>query len=283
MLYAAVRWRRCRRDGVGIDAARPMPGVLKVVDFSHALAEFSGAGAGVAVVAKPGGRRSRPRPRWRCAGIGAACGLVERGDVRGSSRALDTESGFTSISNRAARKRAGHARAGGRIPRALPGARRDGADQLHRPVQGWQAALWASTQVPSVAVDIAAKVAGVGRADVRIDTMLLGGGFGRRLETDMVAQAVAVALQADGQPVQLIWTREDDITTTSTGRGAGALQRPPRRGGARAGLGQQIGRRRDRPPVLPAQPRPAGHRAGQDGGRGRVRHAVRSRTGASPT
>jgi isoquinoline 1-oxidoreductase beta subunit len=72
--------------------------------------------------------------------------------------------------------------------------------------------LWASTQVPSVAVDVAARVAGVDRADVAIEVMLLGGGFGRRLEADMVAQAVTVAMALDGKPVQLIWTREDDTT-----------------------------------------------------------------------
>ena len=72
--------------------------------------------------------------------------------------------------------------------------------------------LWSSTQVPSVAVEVAARVAGVDRADVSLDVMLLGGGFGRRLETDMVAQAAAIAKVMNGQPVQLIWTREDDIT-----------------------------------------------------------------------
>lgn len=71
--------------------------------------------------------------------------------------------------------------------------------------------LWASTQVPSIAVDIAAKVAGVARDDVSIDVLMLGGGFGRRLETDMVAQAVAIALRTGGKPVQLIWTRAQDV------------------------------------------------------------------------
>lgn len=70
--------------------------------------------------------------------------------------------------------------------------------------------LWASTQVPSVAVDCAARVAGVARAAVEIEVMLLGGGFGRRLEVDMVAQAVAVAQALPGRPVQLVWTREQD-------------------------------------------------------------------------
>jgi isoquinoline 1-oxidoreductase beta subunit len=78
-------------------------------------------------------------------------------------------------------------------------------------VSGGKVRLWASTQVPSIAVDMAAKVAGVGRGDVSIEVMLIGGGFGRRLEVDMVAQAVAVAAGAGGRPVQLIWTREDDL------------------------------------------------------------------------
>jgi isoquinoline 1-oxidoreductase beta subunit len=41
---------------------------------------------------------------------------------------------------------------------------------------------------------------------------LLGGGFGRRLEMDNVAQAVAIAREAKGLPVQVIWSREDDTT-----------------------------------------------------------------------
>jgi isoquinoline 1-oxidoreductase beta subunit len=71
--------------------------------------------------------------------------------------------------------------------------------------------VWASTQVPSVAADAAAKAAGLDRDDVTVEAMLLGGGFGRRLEVDMVAQAVAIAKELLGRPVQLIWTREDDV------------------------------------------------------------------------
>ena len=93
-------------------------------------------------------------------------------------------------------------------------------------VSGGKVRLWASTQVPSIAVDMAAKVAGVAREDVSIEVMLLGGGFGRRLEVDMVAQAVAAASGADGRPVQLIWSREDDIDARRLPPGrAGALYR----------------------------------------------------------
>jgi len=71
--------------------------------------------------------------------------------------------------------------------------------------------LWLSTQAPSIAIDIAAAVAGVERGQVELHEHLLGGGFGRRLEGDMVAQAVAIARECRGLPVQMIWTREQDI------------------------------------------------------------------------
>lgn len=45
---------------------------------------------------------------------------------------------------------------------------------------------------------------------VQVHTTLLGGGFGRRLEVDFVAQAVRVAMDCGGAPVQLMWPREED-------------------------------------------------------------------------
>jgi isoquinoline 1-oxidoreductase beta subunit len=72
--------------------------------------------------------------------------------------------------------------------------------------------LWAPTQVPQMAAAIAARVARVTPEDVHITVTLLGGGFGRRLEVDCVAQAVRVALECGGRPVQLIWSREEDTT-----------------------------------------------------------------------
>ncbi|ABE46119.1 xanthine dehydrogenase family protein molybdopterin-binding subunit [Polaromonas sp. JS666] len=72
--------------------------------------------------------------------------------------------------------------------------------------------LWAPTQVPQMAVAAAARVAGVAVKDVKLTVTLLGGGFGRRLEVDFVAQAVRVAMECGGRPVQLIWSREEDTT-----------------------------------------------------------------------
>jgi isoquinoline 1-oxidoreductase subunit beta len=66
--------------------------------------------------------------------------------------------------------------------------------------------------VPQLARAAAAQVAGVPLENVAIHVMLLGGGFGRRLDVDFVAQAVRVAMDCGGRPVQLVWPREEDTT-----------------------------------------------------------------------
>jgi len=71
--------------------------------------------------------------------------------------------------------------------------------------------VWAPTQVPGAARAIAARAAGVADEAVTVHVTYLGGGFGRRLDVDFVGQAVRVALELDGRPVQLIWPREEDI------------------------------------------------------------------------
>ncbi|MGA3036985.1 MAG: molybdopterin cofactor-binding domain-containing protein [Vulcanimicrobiaceae bacterium] len=70
--------------------------------------------------------------------------------------------------------------------------------------------IWAPTQVQTMAQASAAKIAGVPIDKVRIHTTYLGGGFGRRLYWDYTDDAVAVS-KAIKAPVQVIWTREDDI------------------------------------------------------------------------
>ena len=72
--------------------------------------------------------------------------------------------------------------------------------------------LWAPTQVPTFARAAAEQVAGVPESAVELNVPYLGGGFGRRLEVDVIAQAVRVALETGGRPVQLLWPREQDFT-----------------------------------------------------------------------
>jgi isoquinoline 1-oxidoreductase beta subunit len=70
--------------------------------------------------------------------------------------------------------------------------------------------IWTGTQIVSRVQSEAAKAAGLAVDKVIVNNHLLGGGFGRKLEPDMVVAAVRVAKQVDG-PVKVVWTREEDI------------------------------------------------------------------------
>ena len=78
--------------------------------------------------------------------------------------------------------------------------------------KGGSLEIWAPTQVPGLARAAAAKVADVSEDKVKVNVTLLGGGFGRRLEVDVVVQATQIAMALDGAPVQLVWSREEDMT-----------------------------------------------------------------------
>jgi isoquinoline 1-oxidoreductase subunit beta len=70
--------------------------------------------------------------------------------------------------------------------------------------------IWTGTQVMTRVQSEAAKAAGLPLEKVIVNNHLLGGGFGRKLEADMVIAAVRVAKQVNG-PVKVVWTREEDI------------------------------------------------------------------------
>jgi isoquinoline 1-oxidoreductase subunit beta len=70
--------------------------------------------------------------------------------------------------------------------------------------------IWVGTQVPGLTQAAVMKLTGLKREQVRIHNHLLGGGFGRRLEYDGTVRAVQIAQQVSG-PVQVIWSREEDI------------------------------------------------------------------------
>jgi len=70
--------------------------------------------------------------------------------------------------------------------------------------------VWTGTQVIARVQSEAAKAAGLPVEKVIANNHLLGGGFGRKLEPDMVVAAVRIAKHVDG-PVKVVWTREEDI------------------------------------------------------------------------
>ncbi len=70
--------------------------------------------------------------------------------------------------------------------------------------------IYAPTQFQTFAQITGAKLAGLKPEQVRVHTTYLGGGFGRRAEQDFIVEAVELS-KAMGGPVQVTWSREDDM------------------------------------------------------------------------
>lgn len=213
LLFAAVKM--CPAIGGSIrhfdaNAVRAMPGVMRVVDFSGAAPGMSG----VAVLA-----HSYWQAHQAVAALpvtwddGPNADLSTESVFRELAAMLDSEAGFSYF-------KSGNPESPQNVSRTFHAEYRAPflAHATMEPinctaqVKAGKVTLWVSTQVPSIAVDSAARIAGVKPQDVTLHVTYLGGGFGRRLEVDMVAQAVAIAMKADGAPVQVIWSREEDIT-----------------------------------------------------------------------
>ncbi len=73
------------------------------------------------------------------------------------------------------------------------------------------AELWLPTQIQSFTREAVAQALGLTPEQVTLHTTLAGGGFGRRMELDFALQAARIAAQCGGAPVQLIWSREEDM------------------------------------------------------------------------
>ena len=71
--------------------------------------------------------------------------------------------------------------------------------------------VWTSIQNPQAALaGVAARLA-LKAGQVRVNPLLIGGGFGRKSKPDFVVEAAVVAQAMPGTPVKLVWTREDDL------------------------------------------------------------------------
>lgn len=69
--------------------------------------------------------------------------------------------------------------------------------------------IWAPTQGPDMAQVAAAKASRYSLSDIKINVTFIGGGFGRRINNDYVAEAAAISDKLQ-KPVKLIWSREED-------------------------------------------------------------------------
>jgi len=192
-------------------AALAMAGVEKVVQIDA----WGGGTGGLAVVGKTTWHARQGvqavQVQWQTSGTGAADTTRIQADLL---KALNTESGFTfheqglpAQAEKAAAKRIDALYQAPYLAHATMEPMNCTAQ-----VKDGKVDIWVPTQVPQMARAMAAKAAGVKEDHVNIHVTLLGGGFGRRLDVDFVGQAVQVAKACEGKPVQLSWSREEDMT-----------------------------------------------------------------------
>ena len=77
-------------------------------------------------------------------------------------------------------------------------------------VQGDQVEAWVPTQAPEWAMGTIGQATGLKPPQIKIHTTYMGGGFGRRYQADFAFEAAQIAKKVP-RPVQLVWSREDDM------------------------------------------------------------------------
>jgi isoquinoline 1-oxidoreductase beta subunit len=71
--------------------------------------------------------------------------------------------------------------------------------------------IWVGSQVPGRARREVAKALDLGEDRVRVNNHLIGGGFGRRLQSEWIVQAALIARQVQAPAVKVVWSREEDM------------------------------------------------------------------------
>ncbi|MGL5012109.1 MAG: molybdopterin cofactor-binding domain-containing protein [Paracoccaceae bacterium] len=79
-------------------------------------------------------------------------------------------------------------------------------------LQDGKLTVWSGNQIPTQVRAEGALLTGLPPEAITVETLLMGGGFGRRAEMDVIKQAITVATAMEGTPVLLTWTREEDMT-----------------------------------------------------------------------
>lgn len=72
--------------------------------------------------------------------------------------------------------------------------------------------VWSPNQAPSIIKILGKRLTGLSDEKINVHTTFLGGGFGRRFEPDFNDYAIRVAMQTEGRPVKVTWTREEDMS-----------------------------------------------------------------------
>ena len=77
-------------------------------------------------------------------------------------------------------------------------------------VEGEKATFWAPTQNPGPGAKLVAATLGILESNITVNMTRIGGGFGRRLRNDYMAEAAWISKRV-GAPVKLLWNRQDDM------------------------------------------------------------------------
>jgi isoquinoline 1-oxidoreductase beta subunit len=209
MLYASVRACPVRGGKIkSFDAAKVqgMPGVKKVVqvgDTAAAVVADSFYHAKTALAALPIVWDNGPGAHASSATIDAflKTGLDAKEAFVGNKHG-DVEAAFNSAAKKIEAVYA--------VPYQYHGAMEPlNATVLYTPDK---CEVWTGSQNAEAALAAASEAAGLPVAKCDVHKVMLGGGFGRRGQTDYVTQAVLVAKEMPGTPVKLLWTREEDAT-----------------------------------------------------------------------
>ena len=188
--------------GVDEAAARAVPGVSGVIrgaDVVYIVADNTWSARQGMTAAKPQWTADAALSGTQTAAIvgAVAAALDKPGVVAATSGDLD-----------AARKGAAHRFVATYTQPFLAHATMEPANCVAH-VHDGQCEIWTGTQVPSDARKAAAARLGLTLDKVTVHNRLMGGGFGRRLETDMIERCIDLARQVPF-PVKLIWSREED-------------------------------------------------------------------------
>ena len=191
--------------------ALAMPGVVKCVQLTSA----AGSAPGFAVVAKSTWHAKQAADKVKAQWAQRTEGAIDTKRIESELKEkLKSEKGFTFHEQGDAAKAESSAARMIEVQYKAPYLAHATMEPMNCTAQFKAGALeiWAPTQVPGLARAAAAKVANVSADKVKVNVTLLGGGFGRRLEADVVAQATQIAMALDGVPVQMVWSREQDMS-----------------------------------------------------------------------
>jgi isoquinoline 1-oxidoreductase beta subunit len=215
MLYAVVA--RCPTFGgkpVRFDAAKAkaVPGVKHVVEIPPTGPDGAFAPGGVAVVAESSWAAIRGRQALGVEWDHGPNKAESSAALRQQMEQLLAQPGKVCRSDGDAEAALGRATRKVEAVYELPFVGHATMEPLNATVhvKPDSAEAWLPSQGPQWSQGVIAQIAGVPPPKVTVHTTLLGGGFGRRYHADFAAEAAQVS-KAVAAPVQVLWTRDDDI------------------------------------------------------------------------